>query len=39
MGFAGLLGCLSIGGRDCVPGGGFRKWRCSINRAEWADVA
>ncbi len=35
----GLLGCLRVRGGDYMPGAGFRRWQCWINRAEWADVA
>jgi len=35
----GLLGSLGIRGRDYLSGGGFRKWRSSINYEEWVDIA
>ena len=34
----GLLGSLKTRGRDWAVGAGFRKWRCSINRGDWAKV-
>lgn len=35
----GLVGSWSIGGSDRLAGAGFQQWGCSINGAEWTDVA